>query len=169
MPLTGGYGILIRLGLVVVAVVGWSAFWWVKGDQHGTEKLTSYIAKEQVNVIKTIQYQNSVTQQFVTEYVDRVKIIKEKGDEVIRAVPNYIMVESEGGCTIPNGFVVLHNAAAGNGITGTPDESDRTASAFTLTDIALTVAENYESCRLYRQRAWGWAEWYGKLRPAPGR
>jgi hypothetical protein len=162
MPLAGGYGMLLRLGTIGVVMIGVGVVAWIKGNEHGTAKLTKYLLAEQVNIVTVTKFQNSVTQQFITEYVPREIIIKEKGDEVIREVPTYIREADNSACVIPNGFVLLHNAAAGAGLTGAPAESDRAASPFTLVDVALTVTENYTTCQLYRQRAWGWEEWYAR-------
>jgi membrane protein implicated in regulation of membrane protease activity len=60
-----------------------------------------------------------ITSEIVTEYVDRVKIVKQKGELIVVKVPTYITVESDKRCPVPAGFVRLLNEAAKN--TGLPD------------------------------------------------
>ena len=56
-----------------------------------------------------------ITVNEVIRYVDRVRVVREKAQEIIREVPVYITPEDNDRCVIPDGFISLHNKAAGSG------------------------------------------------------
>lgn len=47
----------------------------------------------------------------ITKYVDRIRYIEGKTNEVLKEVPIYITPEENAKCEIPEGFIVLHNKA----------------------------------------------------------
>lgn len=80
----------------------------------------------------------------VTKYVDRVQTIRVKGDTVIKEIPRYVTVEADAACTVPGGFVRLHDAAAtGSMLDPDPGGADATPSGVPLSTVAGTVAGNY--------------------------
>jgi len=94
-------------------------------------------AKQQEVIIKT-----------VTVYRDRIKIVKEKGDEVIREIPVIV-----GDAPVLSGGVrVAHDAAALGHLPDDPEGAARAAAPVETTTLLRTVAENYESCEATRQQ-----------------
>lgn len=84
-----------------------------------------------------------VTEKIVTQYVDKVKIVKEKGNVVIKEIPKYITKESDANCVIPKSFVMLHNSASRNEIPDSTGPVDDSASTLKLSTVIETVAGNY--------------------------
>ena len=84
-----------------------------------------------------------VTEKIVTRYVDRVKIIKEKGNVIIKEVPKYITEKSDAECIIPQSYVVLHDSASNNEIPVTTGGIDDTPSGLKLSTTLETVVGNY--------------------------
>ena len=84
-----------------------------------------------------------VTEKIVTKYVDKVKIVKEKGDVIIKEIPKYVTKESDANCVIPKSFVVLHNSASRNEVPDTTGPTDGTASTTKLSAVLETVVGNY--------------------------
>lgn len=84
-----------------------------------------------------------VTEKIVTQYVDKVKIVKEKGNVIIKEIPKYITKESDANCVIPNSFIVLHDSASKNEIPDASRPIDDTASTLKLSTIIETVSGNY--------------------------
>jgi len=76
-----------------------------------------------VNIVQTVE-----TAKVITEYIDRVKTVRLKGETIIKQVPFYVTKEDDDRCIINDGFVVLWNAANHNEIPrppgGTYDSSD---------------------------------------------
>lgn len=85
----------------------------------------------------------------VTQYVDRERVIRLKGDTIIKEVPRYVPVQADAACVVPRGFVRLHDAAAA-GTVPNPDTGDADAAPadVALSTVAGTVAANYTGCHV---------------------
>lgn len=82
----------------------------------------------------------------VTQYVDRVRTIEVKGETIVREIPRYVTPQADAACTIPVGFVRLHDAAAAGAVLDSnPGSTDAASSGLTLSAVAATVAGNYTS------------------------
>jgi hypothetical protein len=89
------------------------------------------------------QRQAQVVEKTVTEYRDRIKVVKEKGDAIVQQVPFIV----RGECELPGGWRVLHDAAAAGDF---PEDSERAIAAAKSVDAvtaARTVASNYAIAR----------------------
>lgn len=88
-----------------------------------------------------------ITVEYVTKYVDRIKIVKEKGNEILVKVPVYITEKSDAGCVINHGFRVLHDSAA----TNTPEVPEPTGPSYEsptelkLSTVGETIGKNYRT------------------------
>jgi hypothetical protein len=102
-----------------------------------------------------------ITIQYVTKYVDRIKIVKEKGDEIIVKVPVYINEKSDDGCVVNHGFRVLHDSAA----TNTPEVPNTTGPSYEdptnlkLSTIGTTVGQNYKTYHEVREQLIQLQDW----------
>lgn len=85
----------------------------------------------------------------VTQYVDRERVIRLKGDTIVKEVPRYVPVQADAACVVPRGFVRLHDAAAA-GTLPSPDTGDADAApaGIALSAVASTVAANYTGCHV---------------------
>lgn len=87
------------------------------------------------------------TTRVVTEYVDRVQVVHERGATIVKEVPIYVTANADAACAVPAGFVQLHDtAASGNGTAGPAGDPDAPAAGVTLSAVAETVASNYATC-----------------------
>lgn len=84
--------------------------------------------------------------QVVTKYVDRVQVVRGKGDTIIKEVPVYVDREADRACAVPVGFVRVHDAAAANMPVGDPGTADAAPAGIALSAVAGTVADNYTTC-----------------------
>ena len=106
------------------------------------------------------QRQAEATVQVVTQYVDRVKIVRETGATIVKEVPVYVSPEADAACVLPRGFVRLHDAAAAGRSPEPAGSSDAAPAGIALSTVAGTVADNYERChenaeQLIALQAWG--------------
>jgi hypothetical protein len=105
--------------------------------------------------------------QVVTEteivYRDRIKIIKEKGDVIVKEIPIYITAETDRNFPVSNGFVRVHDSAASGEPAGPAEQSDGKAATVTASQSAETVAVNYAECRKLAEQVTGWQEFYLNL------
>jgi hypothetical protein len=90
--------------------------------------------------------QAQATVKVVTQYVDRVRVVREKGDTIIKEVPVYVPVQADAACTINRGFVRLHDAAAAGELPEPARDADAAAAGIALSAVAGTVAANYQTC-----------------------
>lgn len=92
----------------------------------------------------------------VTEYVDRVQTVYVAGATITKEIPIYVTQKADAACTIPAGFVRIHDAAAAN---AAPDaaagDPDAPATGVTLSAVADTVAGNYTTCHAIREQVIG--------------
>lgn len=116
------------------------------GYNYSENKWEKKIADQRVQIEQLQTKSEQVTTKTITQYVDRVRIVKEKGDTIIKEVPIYVSKESDAKCVIPADFVLIHDSAAKNQVpesTGTSNEND---SGIKLSTVAETVATNYNKC-----------------------
>ena len=113
---------------------------------YGVNKYWLDQVKKQKEEIARIEKQSQqVTEKIVVEYREKIKVVKEKGDVIIKKVPEYITKESDAQCVIPNSFVLLHDSAAKNEVPDASRGVDETASGAKLSDVARTVTINYNN------------------------
>ncbi len=128
-----------RVAAILIFAAALLGFGWVRGATHVQAKWDAEHDKQFLKVAHVQQKQAEATVKIVTQYVDRVKIVHETGDTIIKEVPKYVPSDS---CALPAGFRVLHDAAANNTV---PDPAGRTdAQPVPAQDAATTVATNYQ-------------------------
>ena len=129
---------VLAIFLAVAALYG---FGWYQGASSVQERWQAERV-EHANVLAKLSAQQAhVTTQVVTEYVDRIKVVREKGKTIVEKVAVYVPIDS---CDLPAGFRVLHDAAASGTIPGPAVGAD--AAAVPASAAAATVAENYSAC-----------------------
>lgn len=90
---------------------------------------------------------NEVLVQVVTKYVDRVKIVKEKGDDVIVKVPVYISSDER----VSTGFVCIHDWAAA-GDSSAPCVAPEGAGGSRADRAGEVIARNYQRYHLLAEQ-----------------
>lgn len=155
-------GYILVGALVVLAVAGFRAWWWIDGLQQAAAdaeaKVTSLTV--QLATANATIAQHKTTERVVTQYVDRVRIVRERGETIVKEVPVYVPVEADAACRINRGFVWLHDAAARNDAPapGT-GAADAAAPGVTLSAVARTVTSNYVTCHEIREQLTGLQTW----------
>lgn len=126
------------------------------------------------DVIKVEQKSDQATQTVATDVaksVDRVQIVTR---DIIKEVPVYVTVEANNRCTITDGFVRLHDAAASATapVPYSAGQSADAAAGIEASAVAATVADNYGTCNVWKEQVLGWQQWYASQRalwPTDGR
>lgn len=119
---------------------------WFEGAAHVQAKWDAERQAEAIAASETGRHQAEATIKVVTEYVDKIKVVRERGATIIKEVPVYVTAQADADCLINAGFVRLHDAAAGNAISLSPGPADATPSGVALSTVAGTVADNYQRC-----------------------
>ena len=134
---------LLALIALAIALLG---FGWVKGAAHVQAQWDAAIQQQSLQVAARRQKQAEATVKVVTQYVDRVRVVREKGDTLIKEVPVYVPVEADTACTIHRGFVRLHDAAAAGELPESAGSADAAPAGLALSAVAATVSDNYQRC-----------------------
>lgn len=106
--------------------------------------------------IKTLESKAAIiTEVVVTKYVDKIQYV----DKVkVKTVKEFVTAEADKSCTINNGFVNVHNAAAGATVLELT-ETDKDPSAVKLSDVAGVVTDNYAEYNKTKAQLESLQEW----------
>ena len=151
----------LALVLLAAALIG---FGWIKGADHIQAQWDAAVQQQtqQDTAVREQQAQASV--QVVTQYVDRIQVVREKGDTLIQEVPVYVPVQADAACTVHRGFVSLHDAAAAGELPTAPGDPDAPAEGLALSAVAATVVTNYQTCHENAEQLKALQEWIRQTR-----
>lgn len=156
----GPYALLAKWGVIAALLAAFGGWAWVKGDEHGTEKLTDYIGKQAVQTVRIAAARVVIVKEIETKYVDRVRVIYQRGATIEREVKVYVTEKDDAGCVVPVGFVREHNAAWAGAPAGPAAESDRRPAGVALSAVAAADAGNATTCRALKEQRDGVIEFY---------
>ena len=142
---------LLVVGVFFIGGITNEAEWQLK-----VKEMEAVVAKQELAAEK-------ITTEVITKYVDRVKIVEGKTHEIIKKVPIYITKESDDKCTINNGFVSLHNSGASQTkVPNTTRDVNEEASNVKLSEVAITVSQNYGKYYQISEQLKSLQEWIQK-------
>lgn len=125
------------------------------------------VAAQKLNAKREVKAQ-AITDTAKTQIVAERVRIQTVTKTLIEKVPVYVTAKADADCTVPLGFVRLHDAAAA-GSAGLPSASGGsidTPSGVPLSAVASTVVANYGTAWDWRAEALGWRDWYVKQKAA---
>lgn len=147
---------LLGLSLLAAALVG---IGWVKGTTYVQNKWDAENMRQSLQVATVKKLQAEATVQIVTKYVERVKVVREAGDTIIKEVPTYVPLEADAACVLSRDFVRLHDAAASGRLPDPAGGTDAPAAGIALSTVASTVADNYERCHENAEQITALQQW----------
>ena len=80
----------LAIAALAVALTGLG---WVKGAGHVQARWDAVVQQQTLQAIAIRERQAQATVKVVTQYVDRVRVVREKGDTIIKEVPVYRKIE----------------------------------------------------------------------------
>jgi len=131
----------------------------MEGGISNQERWEAKVAEAKLEVAKKETASAEVTTKVVTKYVNKIEIVKEKGDAIIKEVPVYITASADAQCAIPNGFVLLHDSASRNEVPDSSRGVDAGTSEVKLSGVATTVTENYTTYHKVAEQLKALQEW----------
>lgn len=152
---------LLTLAALCTALFG---FGWLKGASHVQAQWNAATAAQQQAQAQVQTRQAETTVQVVTQYVDRIQVVREKGDTLIQEVPVYVPVQADAACTVHRGFVSLHDAAATGELPTAPGDADAPAEGLALSAVAATVVTNYQTCHENAEQLKALQDWIRQTR-----
>lgn len=151
IPLIGKYALPIQLLSFVTLLV--SVF--LCGGLVNEASWQLKVAKTNAEIAELKAKSEKVSTKVVTKYIDRIQVVKEKGNEIVK----YVNKESDAKCELPNSFVVLHDAAAKNELPDPTRASNEGASEVKLSGATTTIIQNYGTCWEIREQLKALQEW----------
>ncbi|BBE09625.1 Uncharacterized protein MCB1EB_1464 [Mycoavidus cysteinexigens] len=131
--------------------------------QKERSALVHYKAQLTMAQAQLIEAQTKVIIQTEIQYRDRIKIVKEKGDTIIKEVPIYVNQADTDHFGVNVGFVRHHNAAFANESAGPAAHFDREPAGISLAEIAEVNAFNANVCWQWREQALRLRAFYRQL------
>lgn len=139
-------------------------FGQMRGERLAGERHIDYVSKQAAQTVKIAKAQERVVVQTEIQYRDRIQKIYVKGDVIEKEVPVYVTQADNDRCTVNAGFVRSYDAAWSGEPAGPPADSDRGSAGVSLAEVAETDAFNATACRVWREQALGWRQYYEKLK-----
>ena len=152
---------LLALAAICIAMFG---FGWLTGARHVQVQWDATTAAQQQAQAQVQTRQAETTVQVVTQYVDRIQVVREKGNTLIQEVPVYVPIQADAACTVPSGFVSLHDAAAAGELPEAARDADAPAEGLALSAVAATVVTNYQTCHENAEQLKALQDWIRQTR-----
>ena len=152
---------LLALAALCIALF---CFGWLKGASHVQAQWDAATAAQQQAQAQVQIQQAEAIVQVVTQYVDRIQIVREKADTLIQEIPVYVPVQADAACTVHRGFVSLHDAAAAGELPEPARDADAPAEGLALSAVAATVVSNYQTCHENAEQLKALQDWIRQTR-----
>jgi hypothetical protein len=133
--------IAAKISIALTLVIALFSSGLYVGNRLGISSCQEAVIDSQRHNLEVSAKQSQISDSVTTKYVDRIKIVRGRTQEIIKEVKVYVKDDST---YLSGGFRMLHDLASnydpGNS-SGTVDETP-----VKITDFAETVAANYGIC-----------------------
>lgn len=145
----------VKLFAIIFIILGAAGFGYMKGSSHAEVELANYRAKaeKQISDLKTENAR--ISDNVVTEYVDRTNTIREK-EVIYREASGRLGSQYD----LSNGWVHLHDAAAKLANPDMALASDKSPSGVMDNAALAVVISNYAICRQNAEQLTSLQKWY---------
>lgn len=144
--------VLVGLGICIWLYGLWQ---FNKGQADIQAQWDASIERGKARIEQLKAQQLTVNMIVDTQFVERTKVIKEKGEVLVKEIPVYIPVDTP---DLPGGFRVLHDAAVRSTIPSAAESIG--AAPVRVADATETIIGNYTTCHLIREEVEAWRQWY---------
>ena len=134
---TSSYLTPALMRIIGVLLIGSSIFFL--GISFSDTEFKKELDKKNQEIAKINESAKDITVQTEIKYVYRDKIIKEKGDEIIK----YVNIKNDADCNLHNSTIELLNAAAKNNLPDPTRATDEASAGVNFSTVEGTVIENY--------------------------
>ncbi len=139
------------------------SFYYSPRIHKAQSALVQYKAQLALAQAQLAEAQAKVVIQTEIQYRDRIKIVKEKGETIIKEAPVYVTQADTDRFGVNVGFVRHYNAAFTGEPAGPPAEFDREPASISLAELAEVNAFNANVCWQWREQALGLRVFYQQL------
>ena len=135
--ITSSYLTPALMRLIGIMLMGLSIFFL--GISFSDTQFKKELDKKNQEIIKINETAKDITNQVEIKYVYRDKIIKEKGDEIIK----YVNTKNDSDCNLHNSTIELLNSAAKNNLPDPTRATNETSAGVNFSTVEAIVIENY--------------------------
>ena len=155
LPLVKGWGMIAKT-VGTILLIG-SVYLY---GGYGTEmKWRAEAAKLKADMDRKVALSEKNSKQVVTKYITQTKVVKEKGDVIVKKVTEYVNKDADANCVVPKSFVLLHDSAAKNEVPDTTKGVDGTSSGTKLSTLGETITINYNNYHQLSERLKALQDW----------
>jgi len=123
-------------------ILGVFVFGYMKGSAYAEAELQRFAAKASTQVAELEKKNAEISNNVVTEYVDRTNTIREKEYVYVDAAKDSVPSQS----VMSNGWVFTHDISASASDADAARSSDASPSAIKDTDALIGIIRNYAIC-----------------------
>jgi len=116
---------------------------YMKGSAYAEAELARFSAEKSAQIVELEKKNTEISNNVVTEYIDRTNTIREKEYVYLDAVKNNVPNQS----VMSNGWVYTHDISATSGDADSTRSSDASASTIKDTDALIGIIRNYAICQ----------------------
>jgi hypothetical protein len=132
-----------KLLAIGAALIGVFVFGYMKGSAYAEAELQRFAAKANEQVAELEKKNSEISNNVVTEYVDRTNTIREKEYVYVDAAKNTVPSQS----VMSNGWVFTHDISASASDADATRSSDASPSGIKDTDALIGIIRNYAICQ----------------------
>ena len=141
---SGPYALLAKWGVIALLVAAFGGWAWVKGNEHGTQKLINYQAAQAVEAVRVNTARAQVTTKVLIKYVKVAGETQVVTETIEKEVIRY--AEANPGYCLDPAWRVLHDSAASNTVPPAAPRVDAAGGAPKAAEAIETVTANYGAC-----------------------
>ena len=135
--------IAAKISIALTLVIALFSSGLYVGNRLGISSCQEAVIESQRHSLEVSAKQSQISDSVTTKYVDRIKIVQGRTQEIIKEVKVYVKDDAD--TYLPGGFRLLHDLAINydpSNSTGTTDEAP-----VKTQDVAETVVRNYGICQ----------------------
>lgn len=144
-----------KVAFIALAIVSAGGAGYVKGSGDAANKAQKQIIDSLTKTIKLEQKLDDVKSRSTVEYVDKIKVVKEKETIYENTATTYVPTQFN----VSNGWVYLHDTAAQAGDADRARASDASTSDIKDNQALATIVTNYSVCLQNAQQLTSLQQW----------
>lgn len=155
IPFINNYAKIFAPAFFVVLLIGM----YFEGSLNNKKDYLKKLSDMQEKIRIAEEKSHQVNEVIKTVYIDRVKVIKQRGKENVEYIEK-IVTKYDNLCTLSNAAIRVHNGASQNQVARSTEGIDEGTSDVKASELLKTVTDNYTTYYQTREQLIGWQQWY---------
>lgn len=155
---------------VVLAFLAFGTAGYFKGRHDNEAAHIAAALEAEKKVVKDVVASNAITEAVAEKTEAKVAQVREVTRTIVKWRTEYVTKKDDAACTIPVGFVLVHDAAArGETLSDPAGKLDDRPSDVALSDATDVIAENYGTYKELATKYIGLRDWVREQQALWGR